>query len=170
MALRQALAVVVGVALALPPGVLAAPTALLKGTVVTVNGVPVTGADVDVLSLDDGTSTRLRTGSDGAFEASLEPGSYKVELQKGYVVVRGPEVVALNAGATAPAELVVAAGAQATPEGSGTQPAAPADGGASQTGNIIALTLFGGALAGVAVYAATNEPEDRLPPTISRSR
>ena len=169
MALRQALAVVMGVALVLPPGVPAAPTALLKGTVVTVNGVPVAGADVDLLSLDDGTSTRLRTGSGGDFEASLEPGSYKVELQKGYVVVRGPQVVALNAGATAPAELVVAS-AQATPEETGTQPSAPPAGAASQTGNIIALTVFGAALAGVAVYAATKGHEDRQPPTTSGSR
>jgi Carboxypeptidase regulatory-like domain len=168
MAVRQALAVVLGVALALPPGAPAAGTGLVKGTVVTEAGVPVTGADVDLLSLDNGTSTRLRTNSGGAFEANLEPGSYKVELQKGYVVVRGPEVVALAEGATAPAELVVASAAAAPAQGS--QPVDTAVAEPSRTGDIIALSVFGAALGGVMVYAATRSHEDRQPPTTSGSR
>jgi hypothetical protein len=170
MALRRALAVVLGVGLAVPPSAPAAATALVKGTVVTVAGTPVAGADVDLLSLDSGTATRLRTNGEGAFEASLEPGSYKVELQKGYVVVRGPETLALTAGATQPAELVVSSAvAQNAPEGT-QAPANTAAGGKSQTGNIIALVAFGGALAGVAIYSATQGREDRQPPTTSGSR
>jgi hypothetical protein len=160
-----------GVGLAVPPSAPAATTGQLKGTVTTVAGTPVTGADVELLSLDDGTTTRLRTNGSGAFEADLAPGSYKVELQKGYVVVRGPDVVALTAGATQPAELVVSnAVAQTTPEGS--QPAADTTAGKpNRTGDIIALTVFGGALAGVAIYSATRgHEEDRQPPTTSGSR
>jgi hypothetical protein len=168
MALRQALAVALGAALVLPPSAFpAAVPGLVKGNVTTLAGTPVSGADVDLLSLDNGTLTRLRTDGGGAFEASLEPGSYKVELQKDYVVVRGPSMVAVASANTAPAELVVAS-AQAAPEASQPNPAAT--GAASRTGDIIAVSVFAGALAGVSIYAATNGPEDRQPPSSSPRR
>ena len=125
MALRQALAVTLGVGLAVPPSVPAAGLGVLRGSVTTVAGAPVSGADVELLSLDDAKLTRLRTDGAGAFEASVEPGPYQVEMQKGYQVVRGPRMVAVAAGNTAPAELVVAA-AQADPETSPTNTATAA--------------------------------------------
>lgn len=165
MALRQALAVTLGVGLAIPPSAPAAGSGLLRGSVKTVAGSPVSGVDVDLVSLDSGKLARVRTDGAGAFEARLDPASYKIELQNPYVIVRGPRMVAVAEGDSAPAELVVA-NAQAVPEGSDPGSAA---GKPSRAGDIVALTLFGGALAGVAVYAATRNRE-RKPPTTSGSR
>lgn len=166
MALRRALAVMLGAMLALPPSAPAASLGTLRGMVTTVDGSGVSGVDVDLVSLDSGKLARVRTDGAGAFEARLDPASYKIELQNRYVVVRGPRMVALAAGGTAPAELVVAS-AQAAPEGSDPSTVA---GKPNRRGDVAALVLFSGALAGVAVYAATRGREDRKPPTTSRSR
>ena len=159
MALRQALAITLGVALAIPPSAPAAESGLLRGTVTRVDGSRVSDADVDLVNLDDGKLTRLRTDGDGAFEASLEVGSYKVELQNKYVVVRGPRMVTVAAGNTMPAELVVA-----NPQGAARSDAIAAAANPNRAGNVAALSLFSSALAGVAIYAATRGPDTRPSP------
>jgi hypothetical protein len=170
MSLRKVLALTLGAALAFAPCAPAATApGLLKGTVTAINGSRVADVDVELVNLDSGALTRLRTDANGVFEAQLDPASYKLEVQKGYTIVRGPRSVALVTGDTTPAEIVVTDVAAAA-GGQGASVATPAT--ASKAGHITALALFTGALGGAAIYAATREgdPDRRPPPTTSPSR
>jgi hypothetical protein len=160
------LAVTLVAMLALPAPAPAVEPGTLRGSVTTVDGVRVSDADLDLVSLDTGKLTRVRTDAAGSFEAQLDPASYKIELQREYVVVRGPRMVAVAAGNVAPAELVVANAAAAQPA---NEPG-PTAGKPSRTGDIVALVAFSSALIGVGVYAATRGPEDRRPPSSSPRR
>ena len=165
MALRRALAVTLVALMALPVSAPAAELGPLRGTVTSVDGSGVSGVALEVVSLDSGKSTRLRTDMAGAFEARLDPAPYKLELQGSHVVVRGPRAVSLVAGNTTPADLVVAQTAAAT-----GSDAAGAAGTPNRKGDVVALVAFSAALAGAAIYAATRNREDRRPPTTSGSR
>jgi hypothetical protein len=171
MSLRKVLALTLGTALAFAPCAPAATApGLLKGTVTTINGSRVADVDVELVNLDSGALTRLRTDANGAFEAQLDPASYKLEVQKGYTIVRGPRSVSLVTGDTTPAEIVVTDLAAAA--GSRSETVAATPGTPKRGADIIALALFTGVLGGAAIYAATREgdPDRRPPPTTSPSR
>lgn len=167
MALRGVLAVTLGGLLAVPPGAPAAQLAMLRGTVTTLAGARVSGVDLELVSLDTGRLTQVRTDGAGGFEARLDPASYKIELQGGYTIVRGPRTVSIAAGDTLPAEIVVADAQGAPADGSDPGPAAAKP---SRRGDALAVALFSSALAGVVIRAATVKDRDRKPPTTSRSR
>ena len=74
MSLRKVLALTLGTALAFAPCAPAATApGLLKGTVTTIDGSRVADVDVELVNLDNGALTRLRTDANGAFEAQLDP-------------------------------------------------------------------------------------------------
>ena len=138
----------------------------LQGTLTTVSGTRVPGAEVELVSLDDGAAQRLRTDPNGAFEASLAPGSYTVELPKDYVLVRGPRTVKVTSGKIIQADIVVTNVEALPPAGESEVAATP--GTPSHKGRITAIAVLSGALAGGLIYAASRE--DRKPPTASASR
>src|SRR5262245_60557568 len=158
MGLRSVTVATLVAALVFAPCARTADLGKLQGTLTTVTGTRVSGAEVELVSLDNGAVQRVSTDANGVFETSLAPGSYKVELPKDYVVVRGPRTVKLTSGKTIQADIVVT-----NVEAVTVTPSTP-----SHTGRIVTLALLSGALAGGVIYAATRE--DQQPPTASASR
>ena len=166
MAARPALAVVLGFTLAAPPGLLAAPYGTMSGGVTSDIGVPVAGVSLEAVHLDSGKVTHLRTNGSGGFDARLEPGAYKLELQKGYVVLRGPQIVSLVAGGTTPADIVVADLVQ--PQGDSSSGGQQAKG--KRKRDIVAVALFSAALTGAVLRAATVQTTSARRPNPSPTR
>ncbi len=174
MRARQGLAILVAVLLAAPPPSTAADAkGALTGLVKSTAGSPMGQIDIEFVNMSTGVARTVRTDEAGGLQSSLEPGSYSVEAP-GYSIVRGPRTISARAGDTTPLELTLKAQDPVAelPGASSNAGAAATDGG-RRAGNIVALALFSGSLAGVTIYAATRrdrERRDREPPPSSPSR
>ena len=113
MFLRRMTAVALVTMLAAPPFAAAGPSATLQGSVESTKGQPLSNVPVSLLNLDTGKTLTARTNASGAFQATLDPGTYALDTAgTGYEVVRGPRVVALAAGQVATAALFMMRPAQ----------------------------------------------------------
>jgi hypothetical protein len=119
--MRRAFALVLVALLSAPaPGVVSAPAhGLVKG-VVTVDGRPLQGAELNLVEVRSGAVTRVSSAADGSFEVPLAPGDYVLASggTGGLAVGRGPALLSVTAGTSLAAaiELVSASPVQA-PEG-----------------------------------------------------
>jgi hypothetical protein len=87
----------------------AIPLAVLTGVVTSLKGSPLTQVDLDLVNLDNGKVTPMRTDGLGAFRTAVEPGLYTVDAgRSGYKVARGPRLVSLASGRAETAEIVLA--------------------------------------------------------------
>lgn len=87
----------------------AIPLAVLTGVATSLKGSPLTEVDLDLVNLDNGKVTPMRTDGVGAFRTAVEPGLYTVDAgRSGYKVARGPRLVSLASGRAETAEIVLA--------------------------------------------------------------
>lgn len=154
MRARQALAIGVATLMAVPAPALADdPGVILSGVVKSVTGSPLADVDLDFVNLASGASRTARTDAAGGLQVALEPGSYSVEA-RGYSIVRGPRTITVTQGQASTAEFTLKGqDPGAVPVGAGAGAASGRD-----AGKIVALTLFTGALVGVAIRAGTFKP------------
>lgn len=160
---KRAMAIVLVIATSLPlPVLAAAPAASLQGRASSVTGSPLANLDLELIHVESGAVRAVRTDAAGSFSATLEPGSYSIEPRGGYTIVRGPRLVTLVPGEVTGAEIALTS---QEPEllSSGARTTGAANG--MRTGNVVAVALFSGALAAVAIRAATVK---RVNPSPSR--
>lgn len=110
MTVKRLMALVLAGALFAPPTASpAAPLAVLTGVVTTLQGNPLTQLELDLVNLDNGKVTPMRTDGIGAFRTAVEAGLYTVDAARsGYKVARGPRVVSLASGQAGTAEIALA--------------------------------------------------------------
>lgn len=122
--MRRILVVVLAGCLCWPVGVTAAPSAgAVEGTV-TVNGRPLSGIDLSLVSLDTGAIHTARTAADGSYSLDLAPGPYVLTGRSaaGLAVGRAPVVVKVQPGQVASANLEMVALAVPYPQEPPTAP------------------------------------------------
>lgn len=110
MAVKRLIALALAGTLFVPPTTShAAPLAVLTGVATSLQGNPLTQVELDLVNLDNGKVTPLRTDGVGAFRTAVEAGLYTVDAgRSGYKVARGPRVVSLASGEAGTAEIVLA--------------------------------------------------------------
>lgn len=107
--IRQVASVVLVTLMAAGPVHAAAPVTMLKASVSTASGKPLSGVQMRVVSLDTGRTISAATSSAGLVAAELAPGLYTVNAVGGYQQVAGPRVVSLASGEVLSAALAFAA-------------------------------------------------------------
>lgn len=170
MRARQALATALALVLVAPLPLLADGEAgsVLAGVVKSVNGSVLANVDIEFVNLASGAARTLRSDGAGGLRGILENGSYSVDA-RGYSIVSGPRTVVFKDGAVTQVDLTLAGQEPAAVPAGGSAPAAAA--GSRRVANIVALSVFSGALTAAVIRAATvKQPEDRRPPSFSPSR
>lgn len=118
MSHRALFALVLAGLLAAPPPILGSSLATLSGVASSAGGRPLVGIDLDLVNLDTGQVTTVRTDGSGTFKARVDPGLYALAARGGYAVVRGPRSVHLVAGQALSADLALASLREDPPVGS----------------------------------------------------
>lgn len=108
MSRRALFALVLAGLLAAPPPILGSSLATLSGVASSAGGRPLVGVDLDLVNLDTGQVTTVRTDGSGTFKARVDPGLYALAARGGYAVVRGPRSAHLVAGQALSADLALA--------------------------------------------------------------
>lgn len=152
MLAKRALTMALAFLLAVPPFVVGAALGTVTGNVVLKSGKPAADVDLELVNLDTGRSTAVRSDSVGAFKVSLDPGTYDVTVGGDYTLIRGPRGLTVAADATVSAEVVVEKKdrklAAAVPGGGG---------GGLSTANKVALGVFAAGLATAVVVVNANK-------------
>jgi hypothetical protein len=110
--MRRFLATLLATLLAGPPvGAGSAPTLGTIHGLVTVDGRPLTGAEIALVDLKSGTIRRATSASGGRFALQLPPGDYVVttESRSGLAISQAPSVVPVRPGETVSARIDLAA-------------------------------------------------------------
>lgn len=169
MRVRPALASALVMLLAAPFPAAAEAGGVLSGVVKSVTGSTLANVDIEFVDLASGVAHTVRSDGAGGLRGVLANGSYSVQA-RGYSIVSGPRTATVKDGEVTSVDLTLQGQDPAALPAGGSTPATVGEGG-RRTANIVALSVFSGALTAAAIRAATvKQPADRKPPVFSPSR